>query len=186
MMTSAAECLYDHARPFQDALHCVTQAKLIHKGWSLNTVHTIALQQGTGVPVRRSGPLAPFRLTAAQGYRIIREPDEDTGHRFRLTVEHYAYKILASDGREVVAFHWHPGRGGVDWPHIHVGSTFIDATQYDIGRRFSSLHLPTSRISIEQVVEALITQFDVTPLRADWQTVLNAGKSTFREFRTWA
>lgn len=184
-MTSAEECLYEHVRLLQDSLHCVTPAKLLHKGSALNTVNMLRLEPGSGVPLRRSGTRSSFHLTVLQGYLIIRQSDE-ARPRSRLTIVHYAYKILASDGREIVAFHWHPGRGGVDWPHMHVGSTFIDATQHDIGRRFSALHLPTSRISIEQVIEALITQFDVAFLRADWQHVLDAGQSTFRQSRTWA
>jgi hypothetical protein len=164
----------------------VTQAKLKHNGWSLDPNLAMAFQHGQAVPLRRSGQRSPLLFEMTQGYLVVQEPEARDVLRFRLSVTYYQYRIMANDGREIVAFHWHPGRGGVNSPHLHVGSLLIDSIRHDLGRRFSALHLPTSRISIEQVIEALITQFDVTPLRADWQSILNAGKATFERSRTWA
>ncbi|CAN5660458.1 hypothetical protein BH24CHL1_BH24CHL1_10600 [soil metagenome] len=185
-MTTAEGCVLRHAQSFQDALHCVTQAKIKHNGWALESNLAVAFQHGQAVPLRRSGRRSPLFFEVAQGYRVFREPEPDDVPQYGLSVTYYEYRIMADDGREMIVFHWHPGRGGVNWPHLHVRSLMIDSSRHDLGRRFSTLHLPTSRVSIEQVVEALITQFDVTPLRADWQRILDAGQSAFKESRKWA
>ena len=185
-LPNAEECVISHIGSLQNALHCVTQAKPRHDGWSVGADHAVTFQHDSEVTLRRSDHRSSLRFALSQGYRITRDLDADQVQRFRLTATHYDYGIMANDGREIVVFHWHPERGGVTWPHLHVGSLMIDSTRHDIGRRFSGLHLPTSRISIEQVVRALITQFDVTPLRANWQSILDEGDVAFKQTRTWA
>lgn len=183
-MASADECLFDYWHFLEAALHCVTQAKTTHSGWAINTDHSISFQHFPEITLRRSANRSPLRLKISIGYRITPMPVSES--EYHLTISYYAYSISAINGREIVVFHWHPGGVGIDWPHLHVGSLLVDSSQHDIGRRFSRLHLPTSRVSIEQVVRALITQFDVTPIRSDWQTILDEGDLMFRQARTWA
>ena len=185
-MPSVEECIWNHARPLQDALHCVTAAKIQVKGRSLNVDHAVTFQHGLEVTLRRSDHRSSLLLAVTQGYRILRNSEVGEQPDFRLTITLYYYTIMSIDGREIVSFQWHPNSGGVDSPHLHIGSLMIDTNRHDLGRRFSRLHLPTSRVSIEQVIEALITQFDLTPMRADWRSVLDEGLGAFTQSRTWA
>jgi hypothetical protein len=65
------------------------------------------------------------------------------------------------------AYHWHPaGRSPIVLPHLHLGG--------DVARpKFTTVHLPTGRIALEEVLRFAITELDVRPLRGDWATVLS-------------
>lgn len=69
--------------------------------------------------------------------------------------------------------------------HLHVHAAPDD---YAGSKGFQRLHLPTRRISLEQVVWHLINEHDVKPRRSDWHEVLWRHEQWFREIqanRTW-
>jgi hypothetical protein len=90
----------------------------------------------------------------------------------------YAYYVLAGAGREIIAFHWHPGRGSVALPHAHF-RTLNDP--FPMGKA----HMPTGRISLEALVRLLIDELAVEPLRRDWRRVLTQTERNFIERRRW-
>ncbi|MCC7363558.1 MAG: hypothetical protein IT303_04230 [Dehalococcoidia bacterium] len=67
--------------------------------------------------------------------------------------------------REIFAYHRHPPR--LDRMHLHVGS--------GAGQLIAALHrahLPAGDVSLPDIIEVLVEDFGVRPLRADWQAVL--------------
>ena len=69
--------------------------------------------------------------------------------------------------------------------HLHV---FAAPDDYAQERPFSRLHLPTRRITLEQIVWHLIHEHDVEPRRDDWRQVLWQNEEWFRNIqldRTW-
>lgn len=124
-----------------------------------------------------------------QYFRVIATTIEQS-LMYRVVIFEYEYKVLDSRQREVFAFHWHPASvSEATWPHVHVGSVVVDAAAEGMEggfyERFSRLHVPTGMLAIEQVVRFLITELLVTPLRADWDAVLQEGEVLFQHHQPW-
>lgn len=69
--------------------------------------------------------------------------------------------------------------------HLHV---FAAPAGYARERPFSRLHLPTRRVTLEQIVWHLIQEHDVEPRRDDWRQVLWRHEEWFRTIqqgRAW-
>ena len=64
--------------------------------------------------------------------------------------------------------------------HLHVQA---DPAGYSGIRSFPRLHLPTRRVSLEQVVWHLITEHGVEPRRDDWHEVLWRHEGWFRDIQ---
>ena len=101
---------------------------------------------------------------------------------------YYAYTILDRDARELLAYHWHPeGVSDVTFPHLHVPRAEpIPLARTDPVRSAAvgEMHLPTNRVLLEDVVELLIREFSIVPLRPDWQAVLDDNRAaSLREQR---
>lgn len=115
-----------------------------------------------------------------QKYRIV----EDSGPRGPWKVETiaYYYALEAESGREILAYHWHPDTGfPVTTPHMHLGPEAAVGHQL-----LAQSHLPTGRISMEDVLRLAITDFHVEPNRPDWEDVLAGTQAAYFTWRTWA
>ncbi|HKG25629.1 MAG TPA: hypothetical protein VKB09_08260 [Thermomicrobiales bacterium] len=92
----------------------------------------------------------------------------------------YFYQIRDQREREVIAFHWHPGRRDQPaFPHLH-----IDGASGPVAIVRKN-HGPTGRVSLESVVRFLIAELQVRPLRHDWERVLEEGERGFMSRRSW-
>lgn len=47
-------------------------------------------------------------------------------------------------------------------------------------------HVPTGRVALEAVLELLIRDFGVVPLRTDWEAPLTESRRRFEQWRTWS
>lgn len=94
---------------------------------------------------------------------------------FAVQMARYSYRILEPEGREILAYHWHPlGLSAVRRPHVHLSSRIAPLT---LGRTqaavlLGEMHIPTGYISLADIVWLLIEEFGVDPRRPDWQAVL--------------
>jgi hypothetical protein len=97
-------------------------------------------------------------------YRVV-EDASVRGPWKVLTVAYY-YVLEDAEGRELFAYHWHPaGPSTVRFPHLHLG---IGVAR----EQFTTIHAPTGRIGLEEVLRFAITELRVRPLRRDWMDVL--------------
>jgi hypothetical protein len=82
-------------------------------------------------------------LTLEQGYEIV-EAEGERGP-WKCSTQWYQYSLNDAEGREIVAYHWHPaGESNVTRPHAHLGvGARVDHPQ------LLKAHLPTNRVSIE-------------------------------------
>lgn len=118
-------------------------------------------------------PSSPARLRGSGlglsiriGYRLV----EISGERrpWSVSVVAYQYKLDDRDGREILAYHWHP-EGRVTVPHVHVGAgTAEGRLRPDLARA----HLPTGHVPLRDVLRLAIAELGVRPLRPDWDAVL--------------
>src|SRR6478609_18718 len=131
------------------SVSCITRTVVNVSGGYEATDRVHALALGTGERVRLQGD-ARLHLSLSQRYRIVEATDE-LGP-WRVTTAGYFYEVADSDEREIVAFQWHPaGPSSVTTPHLHFGAGAR------IGyRTLAACHVPTGRISIEQVLRLAI------------------------------
>lgn len=124
---------------------------------------------GAFVPLRAAGGLGlRVRLRAQIG------PEAD-GRSWRASITAYQYALHAADGREYLAYHWHPdGASPVAEPHLHLGP----AAQVGVAR-LAAAHLPTGPVDLPAVVRLAVDAWRARPLRRDWAAVLSAAAPAF-------
>jgi hypothetical protein len=108
----------------------------------------------------RGGPLS---FDVAEYYDVRQGADG-----WHVEIVGYLY-VIGYEGRELVAYHWHPrGDSPITKPHMHVG------TNIQVGDRWlGKVHLLTGAISLEQVVALAIAELGVEPLRDDWERLID-------------
>jgi hypothetical protein len=117
---------------------------------------------------------------------VIVEARADQGHlRWRVATQMYQYRLLDSDERELLVYHWQPGEAyrGPDDPHLHVSAPLV-AQINALERRTIDLdkhHLATAKVSLAAFVRMLITEFQVAPRRPDWAESLARTDGILRE-----
>ncbi len=89
----------------------------------------------------------------------------------------YEYRLLDRDERELLVYHWQPGptHSGPDHHHLHV-SAALNAQVDALNRRsidLDKLHIVTGLVSLQSFIRMLITEFQVRPLRQDWEQRLD-------------
>jgi len=92
---------------------------------------------------------------------------QTAAYYYALTDEDRASATLGS--REILAFHWHPeARGAFLDPHLHVGAAWLGGE----ARISPKWHVPTGRVTLEEIIRFAIRHFDVKPMRGDFERVL--------------
>jgi hypothetical protein len=116
-------------------------------------------------------------LSAGQHFRFV--PDDRYQGEWKVRTDGYAYRVgLSADPSDyLVAWHWHPDSRPD--PHLHVGLTHPQVAG------FRGMHVPTGRVSFEEVLRFLVIELKLRPLRRDWEAVLSETEGRFRAFRTW-
>ena len=166
-----SEAVNNFLEPLQQARSCVTDVVInIAGGYHPSaTPHVLLIGAGDTVPVRSVSRALSIKVS--QHYRVV-EAESQLGP---WKVQTAAYNYMLLDGaQEVFAYHWHPS-GEPSWPHLHVYAS-----------DFARAHFPTGRIAIEEFLRLLIVEFDVTPLKADWQEVLLRTQAAHEMWRTWS
>jgi hypothetical protein len=116
------------------------------------------------VVLRRRRGLNPIRFGVSFDYAIS-EAAERAGW-WEASLTSWVYDVRGSEGRHILAFHWHPTSGRVTLPHLHAYGT-------NQSIELHKLHPPTGTVTDGSVVRFLIDDLDVLPRRANWQAVLD-------------
>ena len=164
----------------QRAASCITDAVIVvgRGGYQpADAPHELTL--GAGVPVRLAGT-GRIALAVGQKYRIVRASG-DRGP-WQVEIAAYYYALDDADGREILAYHWHPRVQKVPFPHLHishgaVSRELLDRAQLSLSHNslrpdLAGAHLPTRQITLDEVLRLAIEQFGVEPRRDDWDAVL--------------
>lgn len=125
------------------------------------------------------GDKPPLYLKATQHFRT--GLGSGTRRRdWKVYTEGYAYTVSedADLSHELLAWHWHPGTRPDT--HLHIGKS------HPTHGGLAHLHVPSGRVSFEQVIRFLITDLNVVPARTDWDAVLTNSHSLFVRFRRWS
>ena len=176
---------HEAARAFQAAvgraLSCVTNARtqavprIGGAQATADTLYTLVLNRNEPAPLRAESDLA---LAVIHRFRVINESAR-TSRPYRVISAAYYYALTEGDGREILAYHWHPEeRGAIPEPHLH-----IESGAGTLRAEFDRAHLPTGRVALEDFLRLLIRDFAVRPLRSDWEAILNQTQQ--EAGRTW-
>lgn len=165
-----------YAQLHQAALHCVTAAKLQRGTSDIETVGVLTFLGVQFVELRRRQDdgqrLEPITLGVDVHYQVFAEHHDP--RQYRVVTVGYRYAISTAQQREIIAFHWHPGRRSHEQgPHLHVGSAIVNPDALDFGRSISRYHIPTGHMTLARIVRMMITEFQVVPNRQDWETVVD-------------
>lgn len=98
----------------------------------------------------------------------------------RMTTRSYSFTLTprSDPTKRVFAWHWHPAstRSRVAYPHVHLPP----------GTPYASYHVPTGRVSLEEVILFGFTDLDVEPAVADGQRIVEDAMSTHKQYRAWS
>lgn len=181
-----AEAVDAFVKPLVDAINCLTEdcsPRVQDAGLGRESVVTF----GQGLPLKLQHRSTNYGLTASLRFKIV--PAPPPAGPFRTTVVGYTFELRrgatpTNKGDRVIAYHHHPRpTTRVQSPHCHLGLSPADvgmAAAIGSGR-----HLPTGRITLEEIVVYLIDEVKVVPARADWRDVVKGSLRNHRDWRTW-
>jgi hypothetical protein len=166
---SDKEAISRFAEALHSTLSCVAETHFYMKGGKDN-VRLLLLQTPA---VLECGP----RLLLDVTHRFSLEDDARSTSRRRVTSQEYIYDIRdAESERTLLAFHWHPlGISRVRGHHAHI--KFEGAVSSTL---LSKIHLPTSRVLLEDVVQFCIEELGAKPQHSHWQDVLEDNRAEYR------
>ena len=110
--------------------------------------------------------------------RVVRSP-----FRLETTDATFTYQAGSDldDPRPVFVYHYErDSRSGYPRCHLHLHAT---PRHYTGAKPFSRLHIPTRRLTLEQIVWHLIQEHGVQPRRDDWHQILWRHETHFRDTR---
>lgn len=171
-----------YTRILQRSLSCLTKS-VWYFGTNDEGKSALAVSSDP-ITLRRNGDRPRLYLSAGQLFEIIPDPREEFAGEFKSQTLAYIYSLrtTAAAEDELVAWHWHPlttpERPG---PHVHVR---VDHPA--LGHPLPELHIPSGRVSFEDIVVFLVDDLDVRAARNDWREIVNESQERFRRFRTWA
>jgi len=64
--------------------------------------------------------------------------------------------------------------------HIHVNAT---PSAYSGQKPFPDLHLPTGRLTVEDLIRHLVHEQQIAPISPDWEAILERTEQDFREIQ---
>jgi hypothetical protein len=100
---------------------------------------------------------------------------------WKVATDQYIYNVRGTaDGNpahQLVEWHWHPAVRREC--HVHVNGALPG------GFHLGGAHLPTGRVSFEQVLLFLIREFGVVPQNEHWAETLEANHDLQAKYRTW-
>ena len=101
--------------------------------------------------------------------------------RLETTAATFTYQAGADNDDPCPVFAYHfdrNSRSGYPRCHLHIHAT---SQHYTGEKPFAQLHLPTRRITLEQIVWHLIREHGVQPRRDDWHDILWRHETRFRD-----
>jgi hypothetical protein len=107
-------------------------------------------------------------LSVYHFYTLVADASRERQHRWEARTTGYSYRIGDADGREILAYHWHPaGRSPEARPHLHLG---VGAGA--LRGELQKAHIGTGFVTPVPLLSLLLESFAVRPHRGDWATVL--------------
>ena len=141
----------------QRAVSCVTRDILVAEASGAMTTLTL-----TSRLTRPTG--SALTLVVLHNFAVLTDASQSRQVRWQTRTTGYIYRLDDADGREILAYHWHPhGRSHVTIPHLHLGAALCD-----LRAEMHHAHLRTGMVTPIALLALAIEQFDIRPRLADW------------------
>lgn len=102
-----------------------------------------------------------------------------TDGNYRMTTRRYDFTLVRTYSPDHIVFgwHWHPAsrRSPVSYPHVHVPAA----------SQFKTRHIPTGRMSLEDVILFGFADLGVEPAHPDAQQIVTEIRTRHKQYRTW-
>jgi hypothetical protein len=150
--------------PIRLSVSCLTKSVIVASRPDDNDIRVLSVSEGLPFKIRSS---QTYSFHIAMRYKIV----EATGARGPFKASIVAYNYTLHQGG-------HPNTK-TKIPHIHLyaGS--------NVSAELFKKHIPTERISIEEVIRFLIEELGVQAIRTDWDSVLSQNLQAHKTWRTW-
>lgn len=169
-----------YAKPLKAVLGCITRETLLKRTVAKSEDENgFPLQEFFFVknPVRLRDSALTFNFS--QYFRVVWK-----NTAFKVKTESYTYEIEdETSGHELFAFHWEPNapNSKILFPHMHIGFVLKDEKL----RLDNKAHIPTGRVSVEDVVVFLISELHVIPLNPEWEKIIREKRHAFMNHKSW-
>jgi hypothetical protein len=154
----------------KETLSCITDHYLNPYPQS-DTLYKVYYEPYAVVHARGGGK---YCLSVTQIFRAV--PHPEAKDQFKAKTQEYSYRLMRGpdEQAEILAYHWHPNDPGVKYPHLHV-------------KEIPKVHLPTSRVCLEDFVEMLMRDYRVRPRKShsECKEILQRNKRAFEKMATW-
>jgi len=169
----SADAIADFRATIVRILSCISNAHVQTSYHDAQSGVSVPLTINRGIPARLTAA-TPLSLAVILYYVV-----ESAAQTWRVRTTAYFY-ALHDDRHEILAYHWHPETSpGTAFPHLHLEAGA------QIGRvEMQRAHLPTGRITLEDVIEMMIRDFAVTPFVDDWPDILAKTRQTANTVRS--
>ena len=160
--------------PLNKAVSCITQNIVVASGSDPNNPQAVSVNKGK--PSKLKGEFNLF-LAVMMRYQITKI--SGISGPWKVSTRAYYYGINNHRGEEILAYHWHPNVGPL-YPHLHIhnGSNILPIS--------AKTHIPTRRLSLEEILRFLIIELKVSPLKSNWDTILKNTQSKHEQFGSWS
>lgn len=149
----------------QQAASCVTTAVVVNRRDPFESELYLATRLATDRGER-------LTLSARHFYEVSPSGSHERRDHWRAQTTAYYYTLDAADGREILAYHWHPtGNSHVTTPHLHLG-----AGAGALRPELTKAHLDTGFVTPVTLIALAIERFGVRPRRADWAAVIDRAR----------
>lgn len=100
---------------------------------------------------------------------------------FRISTLKYIYVLWsASPNERIVDWHYHRRQNNSFEAHLHIRDDAKVTNHCLIDR-----HIPTGRVSLEDIVRFAVEEVSISPRNENWRIVLEQTESLFRANKTW-
>ena len=196
--TSPEEAVDSFLKQIRDTLGRVLAGTVFGSGNAQDVEHSLTFylpgqRESNVARLTTHGGVGELLFRVAHLFTVAHVPDGERRGLFEVRTSFYQYKILDREEREIIVYDWAPsGSSPVRTPHLHVpaaGSIVLRqraASPLENQKTFlGNLHLPTGRILLDDIVELLIREFRVDPLRGDWEDILRENREALGRERAW-
>lgn len=170
------EAFHNFYRPLQQNLSCISKDILVASrgGQSeIDKIHGLTLSNGP-ILISAEGVQLDIQLQ----YMIVKT-DRTGKDSYRCSTRAYAYSLLSEYDHVLYAWHWHPfGNSSFAAPHVHPRA--VDPRLVP-----EKAHFPSGRMSMEEIIRAVITEMRAPTERDDWDSVLALNQGKFELYRSW-
>jgi hypothetical protein len=176
---SASQAFEAYVRPLRRSVACFSEHVQLRRGGIDPRVGAATLLPGSGasIPFRDTQGRTRVALSLRLHHRTVQVTVSPRRWEVRTVAYGYQFDDPDDPRREIAGYHWHPHVQGIAYPHVHA----LDAPAAT--RR---LHLPTGFVTLRDLLTFAMRDFDVRPVRADWQAALEAADAALRASLQWA